>query len=96
VYHGNWRQECENVQIMFVGEGYFAVYEGGFSGPSRIKGTAYNGPPLKKKEWMFELTQLSDPDEIKRYEKIFRQVREHGLPSHPITLEELEKSGEDI
>jgi hypothetical protein len=54
----------QSVSTLFIG---WAVYEGEFSGPSRIKGAAFN---IEDKKWTFELTQITKPAEIKRYEAV--------------------------
>jgi hypothetical protein len=61
-----WHQEGVKVTIK-VNDGY-AIYEGEFDGLSHIKGTARNVKDLK---WTFELMHISEPEEIKRYEKVF-------------------------
>lgn len=68
-----WRQE--GAQVTAEMNGGYAVYKGEFNGPSRIKGTAGN---VTGKKWTFELTRLTKPAEIKRYERIFKQVKKNG------------------
>ena len=69
-----WLQEDASITV--VVNGGYAVYKGEFRSPSRIEGTASN---IVGENWTFVLTQISNTSEIRRYERIFKSIKETGV-----------------
>ena len=69
-----WLQEDAKITVEI--NGGYAVYKGEFRSPSRIEGTAGN---IVGENWTFVLTQISNTSEIRRYERIFKSIKETGV-----------------